>query len=563
VRFRLRIIGVGLVLMATMFLIVGTAFASGRGVRSSDVDGGTLRIGTLQFPPALNPFQPPSADGSTVLEYMYPQIVQYDTRNLTFAPYFAKSWKESPNGLTWTFRTVANAKWSDGQPLTADDAAWTLNTAIKWLDGATASYSAAVPGVKSASAPNATTLVLHMAHRVSYLLSAMARATILPRHVWEQYATKDGKGLAAYNNVPQDGQPIVSGGPFMVTKFVPHQIVLAVRNPNWWGRKPHIDGWGMQYFSTSAAEIQALQNGSLDFLNAYVPPTAVAPLKAKGFRVFPRPNVEQIYLDINAQHSKRHSEFGDPLVRKAFAYAIDQKAIVRTAYLGYARPTAALLSTAQGNAPGTHTPWVDPNLRPLPFNIATANRILDKAGYARGSNGVRSAHGHDMSYTIILQQPNGAAGLRTFEIVQAAFKKIGVKVVPRVMDFGASFDAMFANKYSSFDMVFDDNGGPIDPGFMLISFTCKQFYGLNDAGYCHKEWDAMYEQQAVARTPAERVRIVRQMQRNFFNDRQYISVVNPDMISVAGPKFTGYVPGPTRLIYRSSTQTLLEVHQVK
>ena len=57
-----------------------------------------------------------------------PELIQYDKANRNFAPDFATSWKASNGGKTWTFKTRAGAVWSDGQPLTAADAAWTINT---------------------------------------------------------------------------------------------------------------------------------------------------------------------------------------------------------------------------------------------------------------------------------------------------------------------------------------------------------------------------------------------------------------------------------------------------
>ena len=55
--------------------------------------------------------------------------------NHNFAPDFATSWKASNGGKTWTFKTVPDANWSDGQPLTAADAAWTINTDVKYQGG--------------------------------------------------------------------------------------------------------------------------------------------------------------------------------------------------------------------------------------------------------------------------------------------------------------------------------------------------------------------------------------------------------------------------------------------
>lgn len=113
-----------------------TVLAAGCGGSSSgEKTGGTFRIGTSSRIDSLNPYVAFNQDSYSTFMYIYPFFVQYDESNVKFAPDFAKSWSTSPDGKTWTFKTVPNAKWSDGQPLTAEDAAWTINTDIEYKAG--------------------------------------------------------------------------------------------------------------------------------------------------------------------------------------------------------------------------------------------------------------------------------------------------------------------------------------------------------------------------------------------------------------------------------------------
>src|SRR6187401_2882001 len=88
--------------------------------------GGTFRIGTSSRIDSLNPYVAFNQDAYSTFMYIYPVLIQYDAANKKFVPDFARSWKASKDGKTWTFTTVANAKWSDGKPLTAADVAWTI-----------------------------------------------------------------------------------------------------------------------------------------------------------------------------------------------------------------------------------------------------------------------------------------------------------------------------------------------------------------------------------------------------------------------------------------------------
>jgi peptide/nickel transport system substrate-binding protein len=140
-------------------MVVAVAAAGcGNGTTAGAVkNGGVFRLGSSSSIDSLNPFIAFQADAYVTFEYIYPMLVQYNQK-LQWAPDFARSWQESPDCLTWTFHTQPNAKWSDGKPLTAADAAWTLNTIIKFQAGPTANSAGYVAHMKSAAAPNATTL---------------------------------------------------------------------------------------------------------------------------------------------------------------------------------------------------------------------------------------------------------------------------------------------------------------------------------------------------------------------------------------------------------------------
>src|SRR5256714_13340375 len=116
---------------ALILALTATGCGGGSGSSSNASGSGTFRLGTASGIDSLNPYVAFNQDAYATFQYIYPILVQYDKTNLRFAPFFAKSWKSSNGGKTWTFKTVANAKWTDGQRLTAADAARASNTDIK------------------------------------------------------------------------------------------------------------------------------------------------------------------------------------------------------------------------------------------------------------------------------------------------------------------------------------------------------------------------------------------------------------------------------------------------
>jgi peptide/nickel transport system substrate-binding protein len=511
-----------LVAAATALALAACGGGSGSGGSSSTVqEGGVFRLGTSSTIDSLNPFIAFQSDAYTTFEYIYPTLVQY-TPSLKIVANFARSWKTSPDGRTWTFTTAPNAKWSDGKPLTAADAAWTFSTIVKFADGATANSAGYVAHLKSATAPNATTLVLTYAQPVANVLSQVQQAPILPEHIWAQYATGNGKALKTFQN----NAPIVSGGPFILTKYTPKQVALFKKNPTFYGQKPHIDGFGLQFFQTTDAEVTALKSGQLDGVEVPVPPTSVATLKAAHFQVRSSPGVafDDFIINSSPDQQASHKELLNPLLRQAFDHAIDRQAVVSTSLLGHGQPGSTIIPPATGS-------WSDPSIKPTTFSLDSANQLLDQAGYKMGPNNLRTANGHPMSYTVIMPSDRASEyGNRSFQIIQADFKKIGVQLNLKVLDPSAAYDALTANNYRNFEISMWDWYPLTDPDFMLSVLTCNSFDVWNDTGYCSKAYDKLYSDQSAAMQPSQRQQVVYQMQQMIASAKPYLVIDYPDSI---------------------------------
>ncbi len=301
-------------LTAGAAVALASCSASGTGSGSS---GGVLHIGTTYPIDSMNPFVAQSDYSYAVYEYIYPQLVQYDAK-LGIAPDFARSWSTSDGGRTWTFHTVPHARWSDGKPLTAADVAWTINEVMKYKNGPAGQWAGLLEHMIGASAPNATTLVIKYSTAVANVLEQMQGMSVLPKQVWAPYFTGNGAKLKTFANVPPaNGKPMVSGGPFELVQYKSNQYALFKRNPNWWGPKPKIEGFGLQFFSNADAMVQALKNGQVDFIGEYTPPTAVKALKQAGFAVTTTPSISMKTFIINTNpHKTTHRELLNPRVRR-------------------------------------------------------------------------------------------------------------------------------------------------------------------------------------------------------------------------------------------------------
>ncbi len=537
--------------LATGCLAAGlAAYAATANGSSAAKTGGTFRVGTSSRIDSLNPYVAFNQDAYSTFEYVYPELIQYDKANKKFVADFATSWHASNGGKTWTFTTRKGAKWDDGKPLTAKDAAWTINTDLKYAAGGAANAAGLVAHIKNAKAPNATTLVVNYVKAPGNVLGQFQQLAILPQHVWSKHTGHKGTDLKTFSN-----NPLVGAGPFKLVKFKKDNIALFQRNGSFYGEKALVDGFGLRMFSNEDALVSALKAHEIDAIED-VPGTAIKTLKSS-FNVRSVPGVDQTDFIVNSNPKKtKHRELLNPKVKAAMDHAIDRQRIVRVVFLGYAKPGSSIIPPATG-------PWHNPAVKAPSFNIALANKILDQAGFKRGPGGIRVAGGHKMSYQVITPTDVSSTG-RSFQILQPDFKKIGIQLSQRALDSTAAFDAIIApnNKYLNFDLAMWDWVALIDPDFMLSVVTCAQFGGWSDSGFCDKRYDAMYSLQQLTPNQTKRKAVVWKMQRYLAAKRPYLWLAAQDHVWAVSKSWGGLVASPQGPFNSINKLSMARVHQL-
>ena len=379
---------------------------------------------------------------------------------------------------------------------------------------------------------------------------------ILPPQVCEPLAA--AKEIKRFPNEPEGGEPIVGGGPFLLTEYRKNDIALFEANPSYYGTKPLIDGFGLQFFRDEDAMITALKTDQLDAINE-IPPTAVETLRSAGMEVYEGPALalRDVIFNLDPEGQQR-GELLDPRVREAMEYAIDRQAIVDTAWLGFATPGSTIVP--EGNAT-QGVDWHDPDIQPLPYDIAKANEILDSLGYAKGSDGIRVAEGEPMEYEVVFPLDEAGAGDRAFRIIQQGFEQIGVRLVQQRLDTNAAWNAMYYKVNYVFELAMWDWFPAADPDFILAVLTCDQWGNWNDTGYCTDEYDQLYTEQKEAVDPLDRQQVVFEMQQLAFDARPYIILTYDRRLDAWSKNWTGFVPSTQGIFNNFSTQSLTSVHQ--
>jgi peptide/nickel transport system substrate-binding protein len=506
--------------------------------------GGLLRIGTTDGYDSMNPFVAFSAASYVAFTNTYPVLVQYDENFKIEGDWAENGWQTSADGLTWTFK-VKPGKWSDGQPLTADDAAWTGNTIIKYADGATGVLAPFLTHATKVSAPDPQTVVITYDERVSNVLPQLQQFFILPKHIWESHTGNNGKDLKAFN--PAADGPIVGGGSFYVDKYDKKGTTIYKQNPGYYGsQKPNVDAIGIQFFENSDAMLASFKSGEIDQMDT-VPYLAADDMKKDPkYIVRSGDGTEVRDFGFNSNPKKtKHRELLDPKVKAAMAMAMNRQEIVDVVFAGYAKPAWSLLTPLSA-------PYLNTDLKPETYDIDAANKALDDLGYKKGSDGIRVVPAttgqyaepeHKMKYEIIT--PSSLYGVsREFNIIRDGLQQIGIEVTQNSLDGTTAFEEIGAPdwKYLNFDMMMWDWIGYIDPDFVLSIVQCNQYGSWSDTGYCNAEYDKLYKEQGVAKSDAERKDIVWRMQQILYDEKPYVQLVQVDLVTAFQNNWGGFTP---------------------
>lgn len=487
-----------------------------------------LRVGLTQPWTTLN-----VTAGFTVSEYeiwtlQYEGLTSLD-ENYEIVPGLAESWEASNDGLTYTYTLREGLLWSDGEPLTADDIAWTINTS---RDQGWSNHIAVTQNLDAVAIDDRT---LQVTSSVPDPKLPEVGAYIVPRHIWEPEAP-DGETVVGYEAL--DG---VGSGPFVVDQYAEEQFVRMVANDNYWKGRATVDEIVFQVFTNSDAMVAALQQGQLDAAHN-LPPSAVESLEADDNITVvagSQGGFDEIALNGGAAEGQPHPALFDIEVRKAVSHAIDKEAIVEDLYAGLSEAAVTI-------SPSADPKWIPdiPESEQFTYDPDRANQILDDAGYLdTDGDGVREMPGggdplvfrHAVNSDSTTAQAIG-------DLYAGWLAAIGIEVELSAYDEGQLFDLIVNGDYESFAWGWVPF---VDPDPMLSYFTEAELGNWNDANWFDPRYDALYADQNQELDEERRLEMVHEMLRIFHDSAVYIPLTyTPDFQAYRNDAFEGWIRQP-------------------
>ena len=553
------------VLAALVLILAVTAGCGGSSTETSGSTGSSggdqpvYRLGTVGMGyDSLNPFVGMYAQDYAAWMLMYPNLAQY-SNELQPQPDFAESWSTSEDGLTWTFKLKSGATWTDGKPITASDAAFTINTVVKLQTGAAAALSPFVPGIKTATAVDDTTLEVKLAAPSAALLANLFQLPILPEHFWAQYAKGDGAKLKTVTMDPAK-ETVVASGPFTIEKLDIKGTTIFKRVDTFYGPKPMITGYGFQLFTNADAAIQALKAGEIDCVYQ-LPPTSSDTLKTDAnlqIQGFGGSMPETLIVN-DSVNNKKHPELRKLEVRQAIDLAIDRTAMIDTVYNGFAVPGGSLL------LPLYVPDFLSADVPVTERDVAKANQLLDDLGYAKGSDGIRVADGVKMEYTVLIGAMNRAIDSRIADMLTQNLAEVGIGVQQKLVDNQVPLIMTQPKPYTDFDMTLIMWGLTPDPDWSTLISTSTMLGAYNLTGYSNPEYDKLWGQQTSEMDAAKRTAFIDQLSAKLVQDVVFHPIAYTQMVTSWNKKWQGVPDGGAPFGYYSYLNKLqfnaLEVTQ--
>ena len=506
---------------AVLFALFALApMALHAGPRDAALDAHTLVVGTSAEPRTLNPIAITASEGHQIAGLVFLKLLEEQDDFMSFKPQLAESWTVGADGLDVTFVLRADARWSDGTAVTADDVRFTwevhTDTTVAWPSASIKSR------IRDVEVRNARTVVFHYRERYLYQVMDANDGVILPRHILASVPRRDLKS-APFGRAP------VGNGPYRVARWESGQYIELDTNPRYFGTPPAVSRVIFKFVPDAVTLVAQLKAGEIDVLES-VQAGDLASIRQS------RPDVA-----IHTIPSRRMSfiawnnaraPFDDRDVRRALTMGIDRAEIIRTVWGGYAQ---------ECTSPIVPLLWAfDPSIEALPFDPVRARAALEARGFRdEDGDGVLEREGRPFEIELVVNDAQNKVDIVT--IVQAQLKRIGVRAALRVLEFGAYQERVLS---ADFDAAFVDwrVQTRVDLTSMFHS-AAKRPKGLNFGAYSNPEADRLIEAALAIPDRVEAKERWDEVQRLIYQDQPYTFIAVPREITAIDDRFCNVKPG--------------------
>ncbi len=487
-------------------------------------DGDTLIESSIGDAKTLNPALVDESTGGDICGMVFSGLLRYD-ENLKLSPCLAERWTVSKDGKTITYYLRKGVKFHDGVEFTANDVQFTYQV---YTDPSVKTpYAADYQYIKSVDIIDPYIVKVIYKRAFAPALSNTFGA-ILPKHLLE------GKDIntADFNRHP------IGTGPFKFVEWNTDQQIVLEANPDYWEGKPHVKRFVLRIIPDQSSELLSLLKGETDAMGAWTSGTLSPEQYA---RQTDTPQFKDYYNKYQADqfvYSYIGWNLGNPLfkdvkVRRALTMAIDRQAIIDNVVYG-------LGSICTG--PFVPSSWANnPNVKPIPFDPEGAKKILAKAGWKTGDDGMlyRMVKGQKTPFAFKLFTNQGNVSReRIATIVQQQLKQVGIDCQPQIMEW-TTLLSQYVDKRKYDAMIMGWQFGPEPDCFLSWHSSQMGEHQYNLVGYKNKTVDELLVEGRETLKPELRMKIYRRIHKILSDDVAATFLYVPYSLPAVHKRFKG------------------------
>lgn len=492
-------------------------------IESADPNG-TLVLALSGEPTFFNPILYTDSESGEVVDLVFNGLVKVN-ETLEIIPDLAERWETSDDGREWKFFLKKGVKFHDGEELTAKDVVFTFN---KILDTTTNTVR------RSDYIINGKPIKFLVAGK--YIVKAvlpepfapfLVRMSmgILPEHLFRNENINKSK----YNQNP------IGTGPFKFVRYKTADHVKLTRNDSYFGRIPLLKDIYFKIIMDSNVQLIALRKGEID-LAGIQPKDLEMMEKENKVNIFKYDRMLYSYFGFNCQKAP----FDNPDVRRALAYAIDKKALIKTVTKGLASPAYS---------PSHPISWAyNPEVEKYEYNPKKAKELLFSQGWKLvGKQMVKD--GQSFKFHVYIAKGSKASE-KTVTMVQFFLKQIGVDLEIRILEWSSLLKIVNAvEQPKAFDSIMMAWSLGIDPDSYSIWHSSQYPKGFNHNGYANKEVDMLLERGRRELDRDKRSQIYGRMYEVIASEQPYYFLWYPKSIAGVSRRVGGLSePGPAGIM---------------
>jgi peptide/nickel transport system substrate-binding protein len=448
----------------------------------------------------LNPVMAASMYDRYVDFYLFTPLVHFDV-NLQVIPGLAEKWEISPDGKQYTFHLNPSATFSDGSPVRASDALFTLK---KIVDPQTEAPQIAGGfeqlDLRATRVVDDHTIVIAFKEAFAPQLTKFNDLLVLPEHVYSRGDFKSDFASRA-----------VGTGPYRLVRRVPGKEILLERRPEYWGPRPYLQRVLFKVIADDTTAWNAMKRGDID---------DSGDLATDTWAMESRNPELQKYIDFRRFYTlnynfipwnNRNPILSDKRLRRALAMCIDLQSIINNLYRGTARAM---------NGPFTPDQWAyNPDIPVIEYNPQEALRILRSLGWLdTDGDGILDKNRRPLKLEMLIF--SGSSASHPFaQLFQAELKKIGVQLDITPLDSSAFIQRVLAGNYECAYLNWNLDPDPDTFGILHSSQIPPK--GQNFVFYTNPQADRLMEEGRRQLDQAKRIPIYRQLHALLAADQPY------------------------------------------